>query len=54
MLDVRDLAIRSVTVNDIECEYRILPNPYTFFGSRMTIHLPEDMREMGRDLSAAL
>ncbi|VDL63549.1 unnamed protein product, partial [Nippostrongylus brasiliensis] len=47
MLDVRDLSIRSVTVNGKVVDFRIAPNSYTFFGSKMTIYLPNDAQGDG-------
>ncbi|KAK6748267.1 hypothetical protein RB195_001103 [Necator americanus] len=51
LLDVRELSIRSVTVNGTVVDYRIAPNVYTFFGSKMTIYLPIEFQEEGRELS---
>ncbi|WKY04326.1 hypothetical protein Q1695_005378 [Nippostrongylus brasiliensis] len=54
MLDVRDLSIRSVTVNGKVVDFRIAPNSYTFFGSKMTIYLPNDAQGDGERLSVAV
>ncbi|PIO53399.1 hypothetical protein TELCIR_25267, partial [Teladorsagia circumcincta] len=54
VLDVRDLSIRSVTVNGKVVEFRIAPNVYTFFGSKMTVHLPKDVQEDGARLCVAV
>ncbi|ETN83219.1 peptidase family M1 [Necator americanus] len=53
LLDVRELSIRSVTVNGTVVDYRIAPNVYTFFGSKMTIYLPIEFQEEGRELLVA-
>lgn len=52
LLDVRDLSIRSVTVNGKVVDFRIAPNSYTFFGSKMTIYLPNDVQHDGSHLYA--
>lgn len=54
LLDVRDLSIRSVTVNGKVVDFRIAPNSYTFFGSKMTIYLPNDVQHEGSHLSVAV
>ncbi|KAK5974670.1 Leukotriene A-4 hydrolase [Trichostrongylus colubriformis] len=54
LLDVRDLSIRSVTVNGKVVDFRIAPNAYTFFGSKMTIYLPHDMQKDGHRLSVVV
>lgn len=54
LLDVRDLSIRSVTVNGKVVDFRIAPNSYTFFGSKMTIYLPNDVQHDGSHLSVAV
>ncbi|CAJ0601309.1 unnamed protein product [Cylicocyclus nassatus] len=54
LLDVRDLSIRSVTVNGKIVDFRIAPNVYTFFGSKMTIYLPLEFQEEGRELSVVV
>ncbi|CAB3406854.1 unnamed protein product [Caenorhabditis bovis] len=53
-LDVRDLSIRSVSINGIDCDFRIAPNTYTFFGSKMTVYLPQDCQKEGLLLSVLI
>lgn len=52
LLDIRDLSIRSVIVDGAEVEFRIAPNSYTFFGSKLCVYLPEDKRRAGSEMSA--
>nr|CDJ90849.1 Peptidase M1 domain containing protein [Haemonchus contortus] len=54
LLDVRDLSIRSVTVDGKVVDFRIAPNAYTFFGSKMTVYLPKDVQEDGGRLSVVI
>ncbi|KHJ89462.1 peptidase family M1 [Oesophagostomum dentatum] len=54
LLDVRDLSIRSITVNGKVVDYRIAPNVYTFFGSKMTVYLPQEFQEEGRELTVVV
>ncbi|CAJ0572472.1 unnamed protein product, partial [Mesorhabditis spiculigera] len=53
-LDVRDLSIRSVTVCGKNADFRIAPNVYTFFGSRMKIYLPVDCQREGQELEIVI
>uniref|UniRef100_A0A914WI42 Uncharacterized protein n=1 Tax=Plectus sambesii TaxID=2011161 RepID=A0A914WI42_9BILA len=53
-LDVRDLAIQSVIVNGTEVKFRIAPNVYTFFGSKMKIYLPVTLNKKGEKLNVVI
>ncbi|GMR45560.1 hypothetical protein PMAYCL1PPCAC_15755, partial [Pristionchus mayeri] len=50
ILDARDLSIRTVTVGGTEVEFRIIPNSYTSFGSKLWICLPEGKNRAGAEL----
>ncbi|CAI4227985.1 unnamed protein product [Auanema sp. JU1783] len=54
LLDVRDLSIRSVSVNQKDADYRIAPNVYTFFGSKMTIYIPSEFQKEGSELAVVI
>ncbi|CAD6194533.1 unnamed protein product [Caenorhabditis auriculariae] len=54
LLDVRDLSIRSVSINGSDCDFRIAPNVYTFFGSKMTVYIPPDFQKEGAKLSVVI
>ncbi|EGT36415.1 hypothetical protein CAEBREN_08718 [Caenorhabditis brenneri] len=54
VLDVRDLSIRSVSINGVDCDFRIAPNVYTFFGSKMTIYLPQQFQKAGNILQVTV
>ncbi|GMT24383.1 hypothetical protein PFISCL1PPCAC_15680 [Pristionchus fissidentatus] len=49
-LDIRDLSIRSINVDGIDVEFRIAPNSYTFFGSKLCVYLPEDKSTAGTEI----
>ncbi|PAV65582.1 hypothetical protein WR25_12284 isoform A [Diploscapter pachys] len=53
-LDVRDLAIRSVSINGKDCDYRIAPSVYTFFGSKMKIYIPNELQKEGLTLNVTI
>ncbi|VDM41800.1 unnamed protein product [Toxocara canis] len=50
-LDVKELAISSVSINGTEVKYRVSPNSYTFFGSTLKIYLPKDITKTRSDLT---
>uniref|UniRef100_A0A8R1HMI0 Leuk-A4-hydro_C domain-containing protein n=1 Tax=Caenorhabditis japonica TaxID=281687 RepID=A0A8R1HMI0_CAEJA len=54
ILDVRDLSIRSVSINGTDCDFRIAPNVYTFFGSKMTVYLPPQFQSAGNILQVTV
>ncbi|GMT02883.1 hypothetical protein PENTCL1PPCAC_25057, partial [Pristionchus entomophagus] len=49
-LDIRDLSIRSITIDGTEVQFTISPNSHAFFGSTLCVSLPEEKSRAGSEI----